>query len=171
MGRNRAVKTAKERGPVETIRSARQGWLRMPTIVLGALALGVLLAACGSGTAPGGVSSAQIAEGQALYETYCASCHGVEGEGQPNWKTPNQQGVLPAPPHDNSGHTWHHADEQLLELIAGGSGLANSGMPAFGDSLNRSQIEAILAYIKTFWGKRERAYQAEVTQAWESQQE
>lgn len=154
-----------------TIRSARQGWRRVPAPALGVLALGVLLAACGGGITAGEVSSAQISEGKVLYETHCASCHGVSGEGQPNWKTPNEQGVLPAPPHDNSGHTWHHADEQLLELIADGSGLANSGMPAFGDSLNRPQIEAILAYIKTFWAERERAFQAEVTQAWEGQQE
>ncbi len=43
-------------------------------------------------------------------------------------------------------------------------------MPAFGNTLNRVQIEAILAYIKTFWGQRERAFQAEVTKAWEKQQ-
>lgn len=131
------MKAAKERRPKEWTRSTRQGRLRMPVIVLGVLASGVLLAACGSGTALGDVPSAQIAEGKALYETYCASCHGVSGEGQPNWKTLDEQGVFPAPPHDSSGHTWHHADEQLLELIADGSSLANSGMPAFGASLNR----------------------------------
>lgn len=164
------MRMMEEREPVETTRSGQQGRRCVRTLVLATLALGLLLAACGAGTTTGDVTQAQLAEGKALYEAYCASCHGANGEGQPNWKTPNEQGIYPAPPHSSEGHTWHHADEQLLALIADGSGMANSGMPAFGNSLNRTQIEAILAYIKTFWGERERAFQTEVTKAWEEQQ-
>jgi mono/diheme cytochrome c family protein len=56
-----------------------------------------------------------IVAGQSLYADSCASCHGANLEGQPNWQSPNADGVLPAPPHDRTGHTWHHDDELLFE--------------------------------------------------------
>ena len=54
-----------------------------------------------------------IQTGQALYAEHCAACHGVELEGQANWQQPNPDGTMPAPPHDETGHTWHH-DNMLL---------------------------------------------------------
>ena len=51
--------------------------------------------------------------GQALYADSCAACHGANLEGQPDWRVPGADGILPAPPHDETGHTWHH-DNQLL---------------------------------------------------------
>jgi len=42
------------------------------------------------------------------YQELCASCHGVNLEGQPNWREYKADGSLPAPPHDEAGHTWHH---------------------------------------------------------------
>jgi mono/diheme cytochrome c family protein len=102
-------------------------------------------------------------DGEALYVQYCAACHGVEGEGQPNWRIPNDQGVFPAPPHDSSGHTWHHSDQVLLQIIAEGGSMPNTGMPGFDETLSRAEMEAILAYIKTFWGSQERQFQQEVS--------
>ncbi len=73
-------------------------------------------------------------------------------------------GKLPAPPHDASGHTWHHSDHQLLRLVR--DGLASiapgyqSAMPAFGSTLSDEQIQAIMDYIKSTWPERERAFQA-----------
>src|SRR5688500_20019378 len=60
--------------------------------------------------------AAQIAQGHALYGAHCAKCHGKNLEGQPNWRTPLPSGRLPAPPHDKTGHTWHHADDALSGL-------------------------------------------------------
>ena len=95
----------------------------------------------------------------------CASCHGASGEGQPNWQSRRADRTLPAPPHDASGHTWHHPDDVLIEIIRrggeavyGGPGL-RSGMPAFGERLGAAEIEAVLAYLKTLWGDAEREYQ------------
>ena len=34
-----------------------------------------------------------------------------------------------SPPHDSSGHTWHHSDQILLELIRGGSDFPQARMP------------------------------------------
>jgi mono/diheme cytochrome c family protein len=36
-------------------------------------------------------------------------------------------------------------------------------MPAFGDSLTDAEIRATLAYVKSTWPERARAFQAEVT--------
>jgi mono/diheme cytochrome c family protein len=107
--------------------------------------------------------------GQALYEAHCASCHGINGEGQPNWKIPNAEGVFPAPPHNSEGHTWHHPDQVLLEITAKGGSLPNSGMPGFADKLTQSEMEAILSHIKTLWGPEQREIQADVSERWEEQ--
>ncbi len=111
----------------------------------------------------------QISQGQVLYGTHCARCHGKNLEGQPNWKTPLSSGRLPAPPHDKTGHTWHHTDEALkgitklgLKPFAGDN--YESDMPAFGAILSDREIEAILTYIKSTWPERENAYQEEITQ-------
>ncbi|MBX3051687.1 MAG: cytochrome c [Caldilineaceae bacterium] len=125
------------------------------------LLLLVLLGGCSTG-APDSNSQTdpdQLATGKQVYEANCAACHGINGEGQPNWRTP-VNGVFPAPPHDSSGHTWHHPDSALLEIIAQGGSLPNSAMPAYGDILTVGEREAVLAYIKTFWGKQERESQA-----------
>jgi mono/diheme cytochrome c family protein len=110
-----------------------------------------------------------LTEGEALYLANCASCHGVNGEGQPNWRTPNDQGIFPAPPHNDDGHTWHHPDQQLLGIIAQGGSLPNSGMPGFADILTQLHMETVLAHIKTFWGADQLKFQTEVTQAREVQ--
>lgn len=112
---------------------------------------------------------AVIAHGRGLYDENCASCHGADLQGQPNWKIPLENGRYPAPPHDETGHTWHHADALLEQIIREGSAAVvgngyESDMPGFGDVLSDDQITAILAYIKSTWPARERAIQARVTQ-------
>lgn len=135
---------------------------------------GALLLATGSLNPFDLSKSKQIAQGQALYSARCASCHGKNLEGQPNWQTPLPNGRMPAPPHDKSGHTWHHADKALagvtklgLKPFAGDN--YESDMPAFGAILSDGEIEAILTYIKSTWPERERAYQEQITQQSEKQ--
>ena len=113
--------------------------------------------------------AALIAQGQALYGVRRASCHGKNLEGQPNWRALLPNGRMPAPPHDKTGHTWHHADAALtgvtklgLKPFAGDS--YESDMPAFGTILSDEEIEAILVYIKSTWPEREQAYQRQITQ-------
>ena len=43
--------------------------------------------------------------GAQLYAENCASCHGANLEGQADWRSPGPDGRLPAPPHDETGHT------------------------------------------------------------------
>ena len=105
--------------------------------------------------------------GQALYADNCASCHGANLEGQPDWKRRLPNGRMPAPPHDASGHTWHHPDQDLLVIVRDGLDAIlpgyESDMPAYGDSLTEDDIRATLAFIKSTWPERERGFQAEVT--------
>jgi mono/diheme cytochrome c family protein len=119
-------------------------------------------------SAPEGPSQSELAQGLALYGRHCASCHGRNLEGQPNWTTRLASGRLPAPPHDASGHSWHHSDEALIGITKHGlkpyvGADYESDMPAFAGILSDEEIAAIIAYIKGIWPERERAYQAEMT--------
>lgn len=113
-------------------------------------------------------SSETIAAGRAIYQEHCASCHGAKLEGQPNWQTPLPSGRLPAPPHDASGHTWHHADRLLFDITKHGTaavvgGGYESDMPGFQAVLTDDQIRAVLEFIKSRWPRRERQYQQDMT--------
>jgi mono/diheme cytochrome c family protein len=106
--------------------------------------------------------------GRALYVEHCAACHGIDLEGQPDWRSPDANGLYPAPPHDETGHTWHHDDAMLLDYISrGGQAVLDdmgvtftSGMPGFGSVLSEHEIETILDYIKSTWPQRIRDQQA-----------
>lgn len=107
---------------------------------------------------------ALVDEGRAVYDENCASCHGLQLEGQPNWRRRLPDGRLPAPPHDESGHTWHHHDALLFDMVSRGGqpfmpeGM-ESGMPGFGEALTRREMIAALAYIKSRWPTRLRQMQ------------
>ena len=133
------------------------------------LLLALLLAACGGGASPAS-EPIDLAQGRALYDANCASCHGVNGEGQPNWQQPLENGVWLAPPHDASGHTWHHPDAVLLQIINDGGSAPNSTMPAYADILTREQQRAVLEYIKSFWPDDIRAAQADLSRRYEEAQ-
>lgn len=111
----------------------------------------------------------QVAQGQMVYGAQCARCHGANLEGQPNWQERLANGRLPAPPHDLSGHTWHHADAQLFAITK--HGLApyapagyQSDMPAFEGVLSDVEIAAVLAYIKSRWPVDIRERQARINE-------
>lgn len=108
-----------------------------------------------------------VALGQSIYVANCADCQGVNLEGQPNWRHPKADGTLPGPPHDDSGHTWHHPDDVLFTITKkGGQHLAPSGflsgMPGFEQRLSDKEIFAALAYIKSRWSDDVRARQAQM---------
>ena len=113
------------------------------------------------------VPPAEIVSGRDLYVNSCASCHGANLEGQADWQRRLDNGRLPAPPHDESGHTWHHSDQDLFAITRGGVGAVvpgyESDMPAFQGVLDDAEIRAVLAYIKSTWPEREREFQARVT--------
>ncbi len=112
---------------------------------------------------------AQVATGKQLYGQYCVACHLGQLQGQPNWEQRLPSGRMPAPPHDDSGHTWHHPDQVLFGIIRDGlvppyapAGY-ESDMPAFGAQLNDDQIWALLAFIKSHWSPGVQAWQEDKT--------
>ena len=100
--------------------------------------------------------TAVVALGREVYDAHCASCHGAELEGQPNWRARRPDGLLPAPPHDASGHTWHHPGRWLIEMTKYGPRAFagpdyRSEMPAFDGILSDAEIVAVLSFIKSTW--------------------
>jgi len=112
-----------------------------------------------------------LAKGQAIYTAQCASCHGAKREGQPNWRYRDASGRLPAPPHDATGHTWHHPDQVLFDLVKYGVARTAhmpdyvSAMPAYEKTLSDAEIVAVLSWIKAQWPEGIRRKQQEVDAA------
>ncbi len=97
-----------------------------------------------------------VLRGKQIYFQDCASCHGADLEGQGDWKIRSPEGLLPAPPHDESGHTWHHPDQMLFDMTKYGvqkfaGADYKSDMPAYADTLTDTEIIAVLSYIKSQW--------------------
>jgi mono/diheme cytochrome c family protein len=133
-------------------------------LVLGAIIVGIglvliggfTLLSDGSATLANSFDRQTIALGEQVYAANCAGCHGVNLEGQPDWQQSNPDGSLQAPPHDETGHTWHHGDAALIESIRRGgarlsASMGTSTMPAYKDILDDDEITAVLTYIKSTW--------------------
>ena len=113
-------------------------------------------------TDSGDTDSAQVDSGRALYVEECQACHGEAATGQ---------GVLPnTPVHSPSGHTWHHHDGHLADIILGRLLYDGRQMPSFQESLSDEDVTDILAYIKTGWQPDQREIQAEITSNWKNSQ-
>ncbi|MEZ5807924.1 MAG: cytochrome c [Zhengella sp.] len=104
-----------------------------------------------------------VARGETIYSDHCAACHGADLEGEPDWRTRKDNGRMPAPPHDETGHTWHHPDQILFDItklgIVKAAGLKNytSDMPIYGEILSDDEIIAVLSWIKAQWPDEVRA--------------
>ncbi len=133
----------------------RKGWVCHVSLSMAV----VLLASCGSneGTrSPIPTAHPLIERGAVLYQANCQSCHGGATGGK---------GTDIPPPHNANGHTWHHPDQQLTEIILDGFSFSvgPQKMPAFKDKLSEEDVKAVLAYIKTWWTPEQREWQAKVT--------
>lgn len=106
-----------------------------------------------------------VTRGAQVYAARCQSCHG-DGAGRGR-----QPGV---PTHGPEGHTWHHSDRDLRTTIEEGSDSPTSRMmrdmmgppdaprmPGWKGVLSDEDIDAVIAYIKTFWTPEQRRWQAE----------
>jgi len=100
-------------------------------------------------------STLMIARGKIVYESNCVSCHQVNLIGAENWKGLDEDGHRKAPPLNGTGHTWHHDDATLHNIIK--HGLAKlvknyeGKMPGFEDNLKDKDIDSVLSYMKSFW--------------------
>ena len=126
-------------------------------VVVGAAVGAVGLWSWPKGRAIDPANPQQVEQGRALYAQHCASCHGdrLQGETE-DWQTRKASGELPAPPHDSSGHTWHHPEEQLFAIIKHGMARFappgyKTAMPSFVGTLSDGDIRAVLAFIESNW--------------------
>lgn len=120
--------------------------------------------------------AAVVARGREVYAAECAACHGAELQGQPNWQQRNTDGLLPAPPHDASGHTWHHPDAMLFALTKHGPQAVagpqySSAMPAYAETLGDADILAVLSYIKSTWPADIRARHDDINARYDASQQ
>lgn len=143
--------------------------------ILGVFMLGAIAFIYGSslGSKPSYIDPSDqnlVASGKQIYANNCASCHGEKLQGQADWRIRLDNGRLPAPPHDETGHTWHHPDAVLIDitrngLVPGVTAPAGyvSDMPGYSNLLTDQDILAVLAYIKNSWPPEALAAQKEIT--------
>lgn len=122
----------------------------MIAIALSALLFGACTA--GDPVVLGGaeISASRLERGERLYIHYCATCHGIDGDGQ----GPSSPGLWP-PPRDFRTATFKYAgttgqdlpaDAELARIVR--SGLTGTAMLAW--DLSDGELFPILDYIKTF---------------------
>lgn len=99
----------------------------------------------------------QVERGRKIYAEACASCHGAELQGQPNWQQALTNGKFPAPPLNGDGRLWRLSDRMSFAIVKLGGAAYPWGrktdMPAFDKLLDDGQIAAALAYVESSWSK------------------
>ncbi len=96
-------------------------------------------------------ASTPVTRGEEIYNTYCVACHGVQGVGEnpEDIYAMDEYGFV-APPMDDTGHAWHHTDEQLIRMTLEGSP-RNPRMAAWKHVLTQEDAEDVVEYIKSLW--------------------
>jgi mono/diheme cytochrome c family protein len=82
-------------------------------------------------------SPEMIADGQALYQIACQSCHGFDAYGSPM-----------APALNNALFLSETPDAAIYQIIAGG--VTGTLMPAWGSRLTDYDLQALVAYLRSF---------------------
>ena len=105
-----------------------------------------------------------VTTGAKLFQANCAACHGKQGEGAPNWRTPDKKGKFRPPPLNGSGHMWHHPLPVLLSVIRDGTAAQGGTMPAWKEKLSEREMVDVIAWLQSKWSK-------EIYQQWKQMDE
>ena len=123
----------------------------LPLLAVSALVLG----AC-AGSSGHDADATRV--GARLYSANCQTCHGEAATGVGS--------IAPAPSHGPDGHTWHHADGQLVDIVLGTLDYPGRIMPRFAGQLTADEVQVILAYLKTNWSEEQKSFQEETSRNW-----
>lgn len=93
----------------------------------------------------------RIANGKRLFQEFCFMCHGRSGEGDPDWKTPDEDGKYPAPPLNGTGHAWHHPMKFLHDYIKNGSMDKGGSMMGFEGGMSDKDITDVILFVQSKW--------------------
>jgi len=84
------------------------------------------------------VTELLLATGQTLYAQTCSRCHGVDGQGTRRAPALNVQSFFDKVT----------TDQAMIQIVT--SGVPGTAMPAWGDRLSVSEIEAVVAYVRNW---------------------
>lgn len=88
------------------------------------------------------VTQEELEQGKALYETFCAGCHGLDGRGG----GPQAEGLAAQPANwSDQQRLVQLSEAEMAEIIANGDG----EMPAFAGELDENQRYAVVSYIRS----------------------
>lgn len=142
-------------------------WFGAAYLFVAAAAVGYIVMTGSFAGRSTGLDPETVARGQAIYGEHCARCHGTNLEGQKGWETRRADGTIPAPPQNETGHTWQHPDRYIFSIVKFGGGIfcrvgERSEMPAYADSLTDADIWTVMAFIKSTWPQefRDRQFRA-----------
>jgi len=90
------------------------------------------------------LSFAQSPAGQQLFTSSCAGCHGLDGRGGEH-----------APNIATDARIQRLGDADLARIVH--NGVPKAGMPAFGSTFNKDQIDAVVGYLRVLQGKGQTA--------------
>lgn len=96
---------------------------------------------------PGGLTDAQF-RGRAIYRRLCYVCHGPDGKGD----GPNSPMLEPKPRDLTSEQFWAQTTDERVQyaITEGGRSVGKSPlMPPWGLTLSKSDIQDVIAYLRT----------------------
>jgi mono/diheme cytochrome c family protein len=107
-------------------------------------------------TIQAGINIADLSEAKTLYQQNCSNCHGVYMQGAKNWMSEkDNDGMNLPPPLNGTGHTWHHSEDLLFNIIKYGGYYYDEKyegkMLGFENNLSDDEIYSIISYIYNSW--------------------